>query len=90
MAKPREEAMENIPPPMLPSQDFLGEIRSNRRCLLSANLRNRAPVSLNQINTKMESGRIGFGHTARFRGILKASTFSRAKGSATCNWLSME
>ena len=32
-AKPREEAMENIPPPMLPSQDFLGEIRSNRRCL---------------------------------------------------------
>jgi hypothetical protein len=32
-AKTKDEAMEKIPPPILPSQDFFGEMRSNRRCL---------------------------------------------------------
>ena len=58
-ANTKEEAMEKTAPPMLPSHDFLGEMRSNRRCLPIKEPTQYAPVSLSQINTKMESGRIG-------------------------------
>ena len=35
-----------IPPPMLPSHDFLGEMRGNRRCFPNNEPKTYAPVSL--------------------------------------------
>lgn len=83
--------MATIPPPMEPSHDFLGDMRSNRRCLPKSDPKQYAPVSFSHKKTKMDRGYIGLYDTLLASGSFwKASTFSMAKGSAMYIWLSME
>ena len=58
-AKTNEDAIAKMPPPMLPSHDFLGEMRSKSLCLPSREPTQYAPESLSQIKTKSDNGKIG-------------------------------
>ena len=50
---------QNMAPPMEPSHDFLGEIRSNRRCFPNSIPVQYAPVSFIQVKMKMDKGKTG-------------------------------
>ena len=54
-AKTKEEPTAKIAPPIYPSNDFLGDIRSNNRCLPKAIPMRKAQESFTQMNTSRAS-----------------------------------
>lgn len=70
------ESMQSTNPPQKPSHDFLGEIRSKRRCFPIRVPTQNAPVSLSHINMNIAKSINGFSMKIKL---------SKDRGNATNN-----